>query len=121
LPQQEQFETGDSEPYSPARLETLRTEGKPVLINMTASWCLTCLVNEKMVLSRQSVNQRLHEKNIAYLVGDWTNRDPDITQFLQQYDRSGVPLYVYFPAGADSKPVVLPQVLTENIVLDALR
>jgi thiol:disulfide interchange protein DsbD len=74
-----------------------------------------------MVLSRQSVNQRLHEKNIAYLVGDWTNRDPDITQFLQQYDRSGVPLYVYFPAGADSKPVVLPQVLTENIVLDALR
>jgi thiol:disulfide interchange protein len=121
LPQQEQFETGDSEPYSPARLETLRAEGKPVLINMTASWCLTCLVNEKMVLSRQSVNQRLHEKNIAYLVGDWTNRDPDITQFLQQYDRSGVPLYVYFPAGADSKPVVLPQVLTENIVLDALR
>lgn len=121
LPQQAKFQTGDSEPYSPARLETLRAEGKPVLINMTASWCLTCLVNEKMVLSRQSVNQRLHEKNIAYLVGDWTNRDPDITQFLQQYDRNGVPLYVYFPAGVDSQPVVLPQVLTESIVLEALR
>lgn len=120
LPQATAFKTGDAEPYSPARLATLRAEGKPVLINMTASWCLTCLVNEKMVLSRHSVKKHLHEKNIAYLVGDWTNRDPDITQFLQQYKRSGVPLYVYFPAGKDSKPVVLPQVLTESAVLEAL-
>jgi thiol:disulfide interchange protein DsbD len=121
LPQATAFKTGDAEPYSPARLAALRAEGKPALINMTASWCLTCLVNEKMVLSRHSVKKYLHEKNIAYLVGDWTNRDPDITQFLQQYKRNGVPLYVYYPAGADSKPVVLPQVLTESAVLEALR
>ncbi|MFO1348078.1 MAG: protein-disulfide reductase DsbD [Pseudomonadales bacterium] len=121
LPQATAFKTGDAEPYSPARLAALRAEGKPALINMTASWCLTCLVNEKMVLSRHSVKKYLHEKNIAYLVGDWTNRDPDITQFLQQYKRNGVPLYVYYPTGVDSKPVVLPQVLTENAVLEALR
>lgn len=121
LSQPSLFKTGDAEPYSPARLDTLRAEGKPILINMTASWCLTCLVNEKMVLNRHSLKKHLHEKNIAYLVGDWTNRDPDITQFLQQYKRSGVPLYVYYPAGTDSKPVVLPQVLTESTVLETLR
>lgn len=120
-PQQEKFETGDAEPYSTERLAALRAEGKPVLINMTASWCLTCLVNEKMVLNRQDIKEHLHKNNIAYLVGDWTNRDPEITQFLQQYRRSGVPLYVYYPAGQSSQAVVLPQVLTENIVLDTLR
>jgi thiol:disulfide interchange protein DsbD len=119
-PEQGVFKTGDAEPYTDARFEALRAEGKPVLINMTASWCLTCLVNEKMALHRDSVRQRLHEKNIAYLVGDWTNRDPEITRFLQQFGRSGVPLYVYYPADNSSKAVVLPQVLTENILLDAL-
>lgn len=121
LPQQSAFATGDAESYSAKHLAELRASGKPVLINMTASWCLTCLVNEKMALSRESVQQRLHEKGITYLVGDWTNRDPEITAFLQQFSRSGVPLYVYYPAGSDGQAVVLPQVLTENIVLDVLR
>jgi thiol:disulfide interchange protein DsbD len=112
--------TGDAEPYTAARLVELRAGGKPVLINMTAAWCLTCLVNEKVALSRESVQQRLHEKNITYLKGDWTNRDPEITRFLQQFGRNGVPLYLYFPAGRGSEVVVLPQVLTEKTVLDAL-
>jgi thiol:disulfide interchange protein len=93
------FETGDAEPYSAARLVELRAGGKPVFINMTAAWCLTCLVNEKVALGRDDVKQHLREKGIAYLIGDWTNRDPEITRLLQQFDRNGVPLYLYFPPG----------------------
>jgi len=101
-------------------LVELRAGGKPVFINMTAAWCLTCLVNEKVALGRESVQQRLHEKNITYLKGDWTNRDPEITRFLQQFGRNGVPLYLYFPPGRGSEVVVLPQVLTEEAVLEIL-
>lgn len=114
------IETGDAEPYSAARLVELRAGGKPVFVNMTAAWCLTCLVNEKVALSSDRIKQRLHEKNITYLKGDWTNRDPEITRFLQQFDRNGVPLYLYFPSGRGSEIVVLPQVLTEDVVLEAL-
>lgn len=113
-------EAGNPEPYTAARLVELRAGGKPVFINMTASWCLTCLVNEKVALGRDSVRQLLHEKGITYLKGDWTNRDPEITRFLQQFDRNGVPLYLYFPPGRGSEIVVLPQVLTESVVLEAL-
>lgn len=121
LQQQAAFETGDAEPYTAARLEALRAEGRPVFINLTAAWCITCLVNEKVALGRDSVRQQLHSKGIAYLKGDWTNRDPEITRLLQQFGRSGVPLYLYFPPGHGSEIVVLPQVLTENTVLEALR
>ncbi len=112
---------GEAEPYSAQRLVELRMEGKPVFINLTAAWCLTCLVNEKVALNRDSVKTHLQTNGIAYLKGDWTNRDPAITKLLQQFDRSGVPLYLYFPAGKGSEIVVLPQVLTEATVLEALR
>ena len=105
----------------PHFLVELRAGGKPVFINMTAAWCLTCLVNEKVALGRDSVKQHLREKGIAYLIGDWTNRDPEITRLLQQFDRNGVPLYLYFPPGQGSEIVILPQVLTEASVLEALR
>jgi thiol:disulfide interchange protein len=121
IQQQTVSETGDAEPYSAARLVELRAGGKPVFINLTAAWCLTCLVNEKVALGRDSVRQRLHEKGIAYLKGDWTNRDPEITRLLQQFERNGVPLYLYFPPGRGSEIVILPQVLTEASVLEALR
>lgn len=111
----------EGEPYSAARLAELRAAGKPVFVNMTAAWCLTCLVNEKVALSRDSVKAHMRERGITYLRGDWTNRDPEITALLQQFGRSGVPLYLYFPAGRDREVVVLPQVLTEQQVLAALR
>jgi thiol:disulfide interchange protein len=111
----------EGEPYSAARLAELRAAGKPVFVNMTAAWCLTCLVNEKVALSRDSVKAHMRERGITYLRGDWTNRDPEITALLQQFGRSGVPLYLYFPGGRDRDVVVLPQVLTEQQVLDALR
>lgn len=115
------FETGDAEPYSAARLDALRADGKPVFINLTAAWCLTCLANEKLALGRDSVRNHLHAKGIAYLKGDWTNRDPEITHLLQKFERDGVPLYLYFPPGRGSEIIILPQVLTETIVLEALR
>lgn len=118
--QQTVTETGDEEPYSAARLVELRADGKPVFINLTAAWCLTCLLNEKVALGRDSVRQRLHEKGITYLKGDWTNRDPEITRLLQQFERNGVPLYLYFPPGRGGEIVILPQVLTEASVLEAL-
>lgn len=108
-----------SEPYSPARLAALRKEGRPVFIDATASWCITCLVNEEAALSRPSVHDAFKDKHIALLVADWTNRNPEITALLETHGRSGVPLYLYYAPGA-AEPKILPQILTEGDVLKAL-
>jgi thiol:disulfide interchange protein DsbD len=109
---------GPAEPFSPERLATLRAEGRPVLVNMTAAWCLTCLVNEGNALSGAGFEATLALNDAAYLKGDWTRRDPAITTYLRSFERSGVPLYVVYPATGE--PVLLPQLLTEGIVADAL-
>lgn len=108
------------EAYSAARLAELRQQGKPVFVNMTAAWCITCLVNEKVALSSDVVVDALADRDVTYLKGDWTNNDPAITEVLRQYETSGVPLYLMFPADASRPAEVLPQILTESIVLDAL-
>ncbi|MFT3809719.1 MAG: protein-disulfide reductase DsbD family protein [Micropepsaceae bacterium] len=108
------------EAYSPARLEELLKEGRPVFVNLTAAWCVTCLVNEEVALSGQGLADAFAQGGITYLKGDWTNRDPDITRLLEQHGRAGVPLYLFYPAGK-TEPVVLPQLLTEGIVIDALK
>jgi thiol:disulfide interchange protein len=113
-------EDANYEAYSAARLAELRAEGKPVFINMTAAWCITCLVNEKVALSSDVVVDALADKGVTYLKGDWTNNDPAITEVLRQYETSGVPLYLMFPADASKPAEVLPQILTESIVLAAL-
>jgi len=107
------------EPFSAARLAALRAEGRPVFVNMTAAWCVSCLVNERVALSTDGVATAFADRNIAYLKGDWTRQDPAITEFLRAHGRDGVPLYLYYPAGARA-PVELPQVLTEGIVLSAI-
>lgn len=108
------------ESFSSGRLAALRAAGKPVFVNMTAAWCVTCLVNERVALSSDAVAEQFEALGITYLKGDWTNGDPQITALLESFGRSGVPLYVlYGPDNAD--PVLLPQLLTETIVLDALR
>jgi thiol:disulfide interchange protein len=109
------------EAYSPERLQTLRDQGQPVFMNFTAAWCISCLVNERVALSDSSVVSAFKQSGITYLKGDWTNRDARITEILEKFGRSGVPLYVYYPAGAGSAPVELPQILTPGIVLDAIR
>ena len=105
--------------YSSDGLAALRAAGKPVFVNMTAAWCVTCLLNEKVALSTQGVQQAFAQRGITYMKGDWTRSDPEITRFLSQHGRDGVPLYVYFPSGAGSGKV-LPQILTERIVLDGI-
>ena len=108
----------DREPFTQARLDQLRGEGRPVFLNMTAAWCITCLVNERTVLSTDAVAGALADRGILYLKGDWTNQNPEITRLLERHGRNGVPLYVLYPAGGE--PVVLPQLLTQSIVLDAV-
>lgn len=105
------------EPFSTARFEQLQAEGKPVFINMTAAWCITCLANEQTTLSTDRVIQAMTEKNITYLKGDWTNQDPEISKVLDAFNRPSVPLYVLYP-GAGRDPVILPQILTPSIVVD---
>jgi len=108
------------EAYSDARLAELRSNGQPVFVNMTASWCITCLVNEKVALNSEAVITALAENNITYLKGDWTNNDPEITEVLRRYETSGVPLYLMYPSDPSLPAEVLPQILTTGIVLDAI-
>ena len=106
--------------YSPDELQRLRAEGKPVFVNLTADWCISCLVNEQVALSRDAVLNTFREAGVVYLKGDWTNRDPAIANVLAEFGRSGVPLYLYFAPGAQTAEV-LPQILTPDIVINAVK
>ena len=114
-----QAATEGTEPFTPARLAALRAEGRPVFVNMTAAWCVTCLVNERVALSPEPVRRAFADRHVAYLKGDWTRADPTITAFLREHARDGVPLYVLFPQGS-AAPRVLPQILTESEMLAQL-
>ena len=105
-----------AEAFSSARLADLRAEGRPVFVDMTAAWCVTCVLNEHVAIDRPAVQRAFEARHVAYLRGDWTQGDPAVTEFLRQYRRDGVPLYVYFPAGSGD-PVLLPQILTESTLL----
>ena len=105
--------------YSPETLSQALKTGDTVLVNMTADWCITCKVNERVALQNAKVADVLSSDGVQYIKGDWTNSDPDITDYLAQFGRSGVPLYVVYRAG--ESPQVLPQVLTPSMVLAAIR
>lgn len=108
-----------SEAFTPARLAALRAEGRPVFVNLTAAWCVTCLVNQRVAISTDTVQRAFAAKHVAYLEGDWTRQDPAISEFLREQGRDGVPLYLYYrPHAATAE--VLPQILTESTVLEAL-
>jgi thiol:disulfide interchange protein DsbD len=108
-----------SEPYTTARLATLRAEGKPVFVNLTAAWCVSCLYNERVALSTAAVAEAFKASGTVYLVGDWTNQNPEISALLREHGREGVPLYLYFPAGSGA-PKILPQILTEALMLETI-
>lgn len=103
------------EPWSAARVAELQAEGRPVFVNFTAAWCITCKVNEGASLTRPRVREAFADANVSYLVGDWTNRDPEIAAMLRSYGREGVPLYLYYPSGGE--PEVLPQLLSEDLLI----
>jgi thiol:disulfide interchange protein/DsbC/DsbD-like thiol-disulfide interchange protein len=106
------------EPFTPQRLSALETEGKRVFVNLTASWCVTCLINERVALDSDAVRKAFVERGIVSLKGDWTSQNPEITEFLQHFGRSGVPLYLLY--NGSGEPQMLPQILTAATVLDAL-
>ncbi|MFZ5717849.1 MAG: protein-disulfide reductase DsbD family protein [Pseudomonadota bacterium] len=114
-----QAATLDDETYSPERLAALRAEGRPVLVNYTAAWCVSCQVNDRVALSTAGVAEALARNNAAYLKADWTKRDPVIAAELARFGRAGVPLYLVY--GADGgEPAILPSILTAGVVVKAL-
>jgi thiol:disulfide interchange protein len=108
------------QPYSAARVAELNAAGRPLLVNFTASWCLTCLVNERNAFADSAVQEIFRDKKVVLMKGDWTNRDPAITHALAAFGRAGVPLYVvYNSKKGSSEPLVLPQILTAGVVQSA--
>jgi thiol:disulfide interchange protein/DsbC/DsbD-like thiol-disulfide interchange protein len=108
-----------AEPWSEARVAELQSQGRPVFVNLTAAWCITCKVNERVALDTEATRAAFAAGGVAVLEGDWTNGDAAITALLKRHGREGVPLYLLYPASGGS-PAVLPQILTESIVLQAL-
>ena len=103
------------EPFTEARLAALQAEGKPVFAYFTADWCVTCKVNEKAVIETDAVQDALKAGKVAVLIGDWTDGDPALGRFIEQHNRAGVPLYLWYAKGA-AQPEVLPQVLTAAMI-----
>jgi thiol:disulfide interchange protein DsbD len=107
-------------PFSPELVAKYRAQGRPVFVDFTASWCLSCQVNERVVLSRADVQNRLKNSGVALVRADWTRHDETIAQTLASLGRDGVPTYALYPADPQAPPVLLPEVLTPDIVFNAL-
>jgi thiol:disulfide interchange protein len=107
--------------YSPLAVENSRAAGYPVFVDFTARWCVTCQVNKKLVFSREDVAEKLRSMGVVSFVADWTNYDPIITAELERHGRAGVPLYIVYPAAADQKPILLPQLFTPESFIQAVQ
>ncbi len=108
----------EKEAFSEARLNALLREDKPVFVYGTAAWCITCKVNERTTLNTRDVQEAFEENDVTVLRADWTNRNEPIRKYLERFGRNGVPIYVYYAPGEE--PVLLPQILTPGIVLEAI-
>lgn len=107
--------------FSEARVKSELDAGRNVFIDFTADWCITCKFNERTAINTSAVRALLAEKNIIPIKADWTNSNPEITAALKRFGRVGVPLYVLYPAADAANPLVLPELLTEAILLEALK
>ncbi len=107
------------QPWSEVAVSRSLAAGQPVFVDFTASWCLSCQVNERVALSRPEVAQAFQARNVVLMKADWTRHDEAITQALTALGRSGVPAYALYTPG-ESEPELLPEVLTPGIVIDAL-
>jgi thiol:disulfide interchange protein DsbD len=101
--------------YSKEKLAALRSAGKPVFVDATAAWCITCQVNAKVAIHTDRTMQLFRDKGITLMIADWTRRNPDITELLSSFGYKGVPLYIYYPP-RNAQPVILPQLLSEDII-----
>ena len=106
--------------WSASTLASYREAGKPIFVDVTADWCITCLANEAAVLFTPEIEGAFLAADIPYMIADWTDYDADIGEFVKSHGRSGIPLYVMYPSGVGSQPVILPQLLTRDIVLSAI-
>jgi DsbC/DsbD-like thiol-disulfide interchange protein/cytochrome c biogenesis protein CcdA len=106
------------EPYSVQRLETLTGAGKPVFVDFTAAWCVTCQVNKQLVLSKDETYEAFRSHGVSLLRADWTRRDPEITRALAALGRNGIPVYAFYPPGRE--PQLLPEILTRDALMGAL-
>ena len=106
--------------WSASVLDDYIERGDPIFVDVTADWCITCLANEAAVLFTPEMEQAFIDADIPYMIADWTDYDADIGRFVQSHGRSGIPLYVMYPSGVGSEPVILPQLLTRDIVLTAI-
>ena len=110
-----------AEAWSPERVAELRAEGRPVFVDFTAAWCVTCKVNEQLVLKTERTQALFERTNTAFLIADWTNRDAKIAAELERYGRAGVPLYLAYPKShKDVIGLVLPQNLSFSVLEDVL-
>ena len=107
-------------PWSEAALAQLRQDGKPVFVDVTADWCITCLANENAVLFTDAMTDAFNRHGVVYMVADWTNYDADIARFISSHGRTGIPLYLMYPANTAEQPMILPQILTSDTVIQAL-
>jgi len=107
------------EPFSNQLVDEYRGEGRNVFIDFTAAWCITCKANERVIFSSNRVKDRFEELGFVMVKADWTNRNPEITRALESFGRNGVPLYVIYSEALD-EPMILPELLTPGIVLNAL-
>jgi len=107
--------------FSKNALENGLASGRPVFVDFDADWCIACKTNERFAIDTPRVRQEFSKRNVVLLKADWTNGDPEITQILKQHGRAGVPMYLVYPAGrSDEQPVVLPELITSKMVLEAL-
>ncbi len=112
---------GDVQAWTSERVAALQAEGRPVFVNFTAAWCITCLANERVALSRKEVKDAFSELKVVYLKADWTNRNSQIAQALAEQGRAGVPLYLFYPGSKGAQAEVLPQLLTPDMIVTAAR
>ncbi|MEW4447438.1 thioredoxin family protein [Qipengyuania sp. JC766] len=106
----------DAEPFSAAALDEARSSGRPVFVWMTADWCVTCKVNERVAIEREVTREAFAASNVIVLRGDWTRSDPEITRYLGEQGVAGIPFYAWYEAGA-ARPEQLPQVLTPDALI----
>jgi thiol:disulfide interchange protein len=111
------------EDYSEAKLQNYLKEGKAVFIDFTASWCITCQVNKRLVLNTDDIQKLFLDNNVVLVKADWTNSDPAITKKLEEFNRNSVPLYVYYDVQSlalNKKPIVLPEILSKQMIYNLM-
>jgi thiol:disulfide interchange protein DsbD len=109
----------ETEAWSPERVAELNAQGRPVFVDFTATWCATCQLNKLSTLKTAAVQQAFADADVAFLVADFTRKDPVIAAELKLRERAGVPMYLWYPAGA-TEPEILPEILSKDLVIGLL-